>query len=100
MMMSFSPPGLPSPFSLRTPLASCGEELCANPDAGNTAAVMPKAESTEANRCANILRVKLRFIYVPLSVKSANGEKAPPLRCELYGTKQPEHLVEKSGSRK
>src|ERR1035437_6865005 len=32
-----------------------------------TAAVTPKAESTEANRSANILRLKLKFMYLLLS---------------------------------
>jgi hypothetical protein len=61
MMTSFSLPGLPSLFSLRIPFAS-PTELCARAIVGETAAVTPNAESTDANRNANILRVKVKFI--------------------------------------
>jgi hypothetical protein len=63
MMMSFSDPGLPSLFSLRIPPSLCAEELCARAGLGNTAAVTPKAESTEAQRAENVLRVKVEFIF-------------------------------------
>src|SRR5579859_946722 len=61
MMISFSLPGLPSPFSLRMPFASCGSELLAIERVGTTA-LNPKAEITEAKRSVNILRVEARFI--------------------------------------
>src|SRR5579864_3195214 len=61
MMISFSLPGLPSPFSLRMPFASCVSELLAIERVG-TAALNPKAEITEAKRSVNILRVEVRFI--------------------------------------
>src|SRR5580698_9013425 len=62
-MMSFSLPGLPSLLSLRIAPASCAAEHCANASFGNTAAVTPKAESTEAHRAANVLRVKVEFMF-------------------------------------
>src|SRR5580700_4902617 len=63
-MTSFSLPGLPSLFILRIPPASCMAEPWANARLGNKVAVTPKAESTEAHRAANVLRVKVEFIYI------------------------------------
>src|SRR5580692_2278030 len=65
-MTSFSLPGLPSLFILRIPPASCMAEPCANARLGNKVVVTPKAESTEAHRAANVLRVKVEFIYLLL----------------------------------
>src|SRR5215472_192262 len=62
MITSFSLPGLPSEFSLRMPLASWGGLPLAIARVGATAAETPNAESTEANRKANILRLEVKFI--------------------------------------
>src|SRR4051812_21400731 len=65
MMMSFSPPGFPSPFSLRMEFASC--ELSATPRVA-AAAVNPRAERAVPNRIANALRVEVKFIFRLLSI--------------------------------
>src|SRR5271170_2539482 len=70
-MMSFSLPGLPSLLSLWIAPASCAAEPCANARPGNTAAVTPKAESREVHRVANVLRVKVEFIYLLLPNRPA-----------------------------
>jgi hypothetical protein len=62
-MTSFSLPGLPSLLSLRMSPASCVVELLAKARLDN-AAENPKAESAEANRVANVLRVKGKFMNV------------------------------------
>ena len=66
MMTSFSLPGLPSLFNLRIPFVSGAAEVWAIPDEGNTAEVIPRTDSTEAKRIANILRVRLRFMCMLL----------------------------------
>src|SRR5450432_776090 len=74
MITSFSLPGLPSLLSLRIPL-SCAAGLCAFASAG-AAAEIPNAESTEANRIANILRVTLKFMDLLLfSLKLDSGQR-------------------------
>jgi hypothetical protein len=69
MMMSFSLPGLPSAFNLRIPLLSCALEACALASEGSTVAVIPSAESMEAKRKANILRVNAKFIKAPFNTE-------------------------------
>src|SRR4051812_20834444 len=61
MITSFSLPGFPSLLSFRIAL-SCAAGPCAFANTGEAAAVTPNAESTDANRTANILRVRLNFI--------------------------------------
>src|ERR1700688_57710 len=65
MMMSLSPPGLPSEFSLRMEFASC--ESFAIPRVA-APAIKPRAERAEPNRMAKVLRVEVKFICMLLSI--------------------------------
>src|ERR1700758_1895670 len=76
-MTSLSLPGLPSAFRLRMAFASWGE-LCASAREGSTAAVIPRADRSEANRIANVLRVEVKFIEMLLSKLSFNTESNGP----------------------
>src|ERR1017187_2754010 len=65
MMTSFSPPGLPSEFSLRMAFFF---ELCAIALVAPTAAVRPKAERMDPKRSANVRRDVGKFMEVLLFV--------------------------------
>src|SRR5579872_107277 len=69
MITSFSVPGFPSEFSFRIPFVSWGAKPLATARVGETAAETPKAESTDANLIANILRVELTFMDHSFSLK-------------------------------
>jgi hypothetical protein len=71
MMTSFSLPGLPSAFNLRTPFESWAE-LWASPREG-MAAVSPNAERREAKRRAKVLRVEVKFMEVLLLMGGMDG---------------------------
>src|ERR1700722_2756074 len=65
MMMSLSPPGLPSELSLRMEFASC--ESFAIPRVA-APAIKPRADRAEPNRMAKVLRVEVKFISMLLSI--------------------------------
>src|SRR5215469_14785831 len=62
MMTSFSLAGLPSSVSFWIPPPACGSAALPTEYPDSAAVVTPKAENTLANRLANTLRVKSRFI--------------------------------------
>src|SRR5580658_3544114 len=86
MITSFSLPGFPSLLSLRIAPASCAAEPCADARLGNTAAVTPKAESREAHRAANVLRVKVEFIYLLLQISLRNSRRSRQRETENVTT--------------